>query len=366
MPFNGSNVYSPPGTDFPAVTNTLISSTHFNNVINDIATALSDCVTRDGQGALTANLNMGGFKVTNLAAGSVGAPGLYMSSDTSTGLYRSAANEIAFSISGTQRGRFDSTGLIVTGVGTFSGAVSGTVLTGSTSVITPIVDSGSTAALALKTNNGQLGFEIINSGTSGVNWQTLPSSSTPILQVSGSDKTGVIASSGTGSIFLATGAGARNVLQIVDTAASTRFIKISASTTNPTIDVSAGSLAITPAVVMASTLTILGASISIGTNPAASGTVRVPFGSSLVSRNQANSTDYALIEAQTRNSVNDVIQVGVSTSTAGVILRARSGGAAPTTSDLSASEFTVWRDTGGGTTKLYYNNAGAIQSVALA
>lgn len=71
MPFNGSNVYSPPGADFPAVSGTLIGSAHFNNVINDIATALSDCVTRDGQGALTANMLAGGFKITNVGSGTV-------------------------------------------------------------------------------------------------------------------------------------------------------------------------------------------------------------------------------------------------------------------------------------------------------
>lgn len=67
MPFNGSGVFAPPAADFPAVSGTLILATHFNNVQNDVATGLSDCVTRDGQSAATANLPMGGFRHTNIS-----------------------------------------------------------------------------------------------------------------------------------------------------------------------------------------------------------------------------------------------------------------------------------------------------------
>jgi hypothetical protein len=69
MPFNGAGSYSPPGADFPAVANTLIESAHFNNVINDIATALSTCITKDGQTTVTANIPFGGFRLTNFGAG---------------------------------------------------------------------------------------------------------------------------------------------------------------------------------------------------------------------------------------------------------------------------------------------------------
>jgi hypothetical protein len=52
--------------------------------------------------------------------------------------------------------------------------------------------------------------------------------------------------------------------------------------------------------------------------------------------------------------------------TAGVLMKARSGAGAPGTSDIPSGEWCLWRDTSGGTTKVYYNNAGAIQSVGLA
>ena len=64
MPFNGSGVYSAPGASFPAVAETLIESAKYNNVVNDIATGLSTCVTKDGQTTITANLPMAGYRHT--------------------------------------------------------------------------------------------------------------------------------------------------------------------------------------------------------------------------------------------------------------------------------------------------------------
>src|SRR5258708_132067 len=144
MPFNGAGVYSPPGADFPAVTQTVISSTHYNNVINDIATGLSLSLTKAAQQTPPPNIPFGAFRAKNVGitavAGSVGTPAINVS-DTGTGFYRSAASELAVTVAGTQRARFDGTGLIVTGVGTFSGALSTTTLTATTSVVTPRVNS---------------------------------------------------------------------------------------------------------------------------------------------------------------------------------------------------------------------------------
>lgn len=61
-----SGVYTPPGSDFPAVASTLIESAKFNNIINDIATALTLCVLKDGTQTFTAHLPLGGFKITGL------------------------------------------------------------------------------------------------------------------------------------------------------------------------------------------------------------------------------------------------------------------------------------------------------------
>lgn len=61
--------------------------------------------------------------VLGLAAGAVGTVSLYMGGDTSSGIYRSAANQVGIAISGTQRINVASGGLTVTGgLGIGSGA----------------------------------------------------------------------------------------------------------------------------------------------------------------------------------------------------------------------------------------------------
>jgi hypothetical protein len=70
MPFNGSGTFVPlPAPDYPAVTGTTISSTAYNNFTVDVmSNGLSKTLVRDGQAAMTGNLNFGGFRGTNLAA----------------------------------------------------------------------------------------------------------------------------------------------------------------------------------------------------------------------------------------------------------------------------------------------------------
>lgn len=100
MPFNGSGSFSPPGSSFPAVANTLIEASKFNAIINDIATnGLSNCITKDGQTTVTANIPMGGFKLTGLGAAIANGDAIRWQQSaagvmTTTGdiLYASAAN----------------------------------------------------------------------------------------------------------------------------------------------------------------------------------------------------------------------------------------------------------------------------------
>ena len=69
MALDGNGTYSPPAPQFPAIPNTVIYADDFNQIILDIATALSTAIFRDGQAAFTANQSMGGNKLTNLANG---------------------------------------------------------------------------------------------------------------------------------------------------------------------------------------------------------------------------------------------------------------------------------------------------------
>lgn len=67
MAFNGSGTYTLPAGN-PVVTGTTISSSWANTTLSDIASALTNCVTRDGQSPATANVPLGGFKLTGVGA----------------------------------------------------------------------------------------------------------------------------------------------------------------------------------------------------------------------------------------------------------------------------------------------------------
>ena len=69
MSFDGNGNYTvPAGTT--AVTGTVIDSADYNALLADLQTALTKALLRDGQSAALANLPMGGYKLTGLAAGS--------------------------------------------------------------------------------------------------------------------------------------------------------------------------------------------------------------------------------------------------------------------------------------------------------
>ena len=106
-----------------------------------------------------------------------------------------------------------------------------------------------------------------------------------------------------------------------------------------------------------------GTALAIGATPATAGAIRLTYAEIIRQRSADNDDDLAVAFYSTINSVKNVLRLG--DGTGGTQFTARSGGAAPTTSDLPAGQWCVWRDTGGATTKIYYNNAGAIQSVTL-
>lgn len=76
MPYNGSGTFTPYTPGNPVVSGTVISSTAFNATQSDIAAGLTNAVTRDGQSPPSANLPMGGKKLTGLAAGAIAGDSL--------------------------------------------------------------------------------------------------------------------------------------------------------------------------------------------------------------------------------------------------------------------------------------------------
>lgn len=69
MPLDGVGIFNPPEPEFPAVPNTVILSSDFNTIMNDVSTALSTAIYKDGQAIVTANIPFNSHKLTQVAAG---------------------------------------------------------------------------------------------------------------------------------------------------------------------------------------------------------------------------------------------------------------------------------------------------------
>lgn len=70
MPRNGSGGYSAPTNSWnPATVGNSATPPDFNALLSDIATAISQSIAADGQTPITANIPMGGNKLTGLAQG---------------------------------------------------------------------------------------------------------------------------------------------------------------------------------------------------------------------------------------------------------------------------------------------------------
>ena len=138
MARNGSGTYN--RAVAPYVAGTTITAATVNSEMDDIATALTESMARDGQAPATANIPMGGFRLTGLGnaiantdaaalgqvmakagdtatgalgviAGTAAAPGVFVSGDTNTGLFQPAADTLAVTVGGAEVARFGANGL---------------------------------------------------------------------------------------------------------------------------------------------------------------------------------------------------------------------------------------------------------------
>lgn len=104
MSRNGSGTYTLPAGN-PVVTGTTIESNWANTTLSDIATTLTDSLSRSGQGGMTAALR--------LADGTQGAPGLGFANETGSGLYRAGTGEVWAVVQGAQTLNLDASGVTV-------------------------------------------------------------------------------------------------------------------------------------------------------------------------------------------------------------------------------------------------------------
>jgi hypothetical protein len=77
---------------------------------NDLATGINQCINKDGSNSFTGNANFGGFRPSNIAAGTAAAPAICAGNDVDTGIYSPAANEFGISTNGLEKVRIDSGG----------------------------------------------------------------------------------------------------------------------------------------------------------------------------------------------------------------------------------------------------------------
>jgi hypothetical protein len=81
----------------------------------------------DSVNLLNASTIAAGATTVSLVSGSVGAPALNFASESSTGIYRPATGELGMAILGVNLFTLSSTGLNISGTGTFTGGISGGV-----------------------------------------------------------------------------------------------------------------------------------------------------------------------------------------------------------------------------------------------
>jgi hypothetical protein len=110
---DSAGTYSRPSGN-PVTTGTPIASTWANTLTGDLATELTDSLSRSGKGGMTAPLRC--------ADGTASLPAFSWTSDTNTGFYRIGADNIGLSLGGTKRWDFGTAGTVLTGTFDVSGA----------------------------------------------------------------------------------------------------------------------------------------------------------------------------------------------------------------------------------------------------
>lgn len=135
MPRNSSGTYSTPAGQ-PVVSGTTISSATHNALVSDLATEISDSLSRSGKGGMTAPV-----RTPN---GSLAAPTHSFTDDPDSGLLSLGANNPGLAVGGVLRQSWNSTGT----------QVNGTLDAGATTLSSLAVSGGALAAAASTTANG--------------------------------------------------------------------------------------------------------------------------------------------------------------------------------------------------------------------
>lgn len=172
MSYNGSGTFQINSTGQPVVTGTTISSTVFNAFTADIATGLTNCITKDGQQTVTANIPIGGFKLTGIGVATTTGDALSygragnLTTLTLTGALTYGGVTLTASVTGTGKMVLDTSP-------TFGGALAYTNnQNGQTSFTMTNTTSGAASEEIILLNNGAVNaqFRLLGQGftTAGV------------------------------------------------------------------------------------------------------------------------------------------------------------------------------------------------------
>lgn len=247
MSFNGSGTFQINTAGQPVVTGTVISSTAFNALTADLATGLSTCITKDGQTTPSANIPMGGFKITNLANGTNATDAVNFSQ-----LQSSAAKYLTVSGTDTITAGLTPALTVYTTGDTFSFVVANT----NTTAVTINIDSlgakaitrdGTTALAA----GDLVAGEVVMIVYDGTRFQVINPNAFTNLKVSGT--LGVTGAATLSSTLGVTGATTlSNTLGVTGAATLSNTLSVSGATTL------SSTVAITSATTIGDTLTVAG------------------------------------------------------------------------------------------------------------
>lgn len=233
MSYNGSGTFQINSAGQPVVTGTTISSTAFNALTADLATGLSTALTKDGQTTPTANIPLGGYKITGLANATLSTDAMAYGQFTAFGTpgyttTATAAGTTTLTVSSTQQQFFtgSTTQTVVLPVtSTLVLGQSFRVVNMSSGVVT-VNSSGGNAVVAMVALAEVTVTCILTSGTTAASWDI--------------QYTGHSAVTGTGSEVLATSPTLVTPTLGVASATSVNKVALTAPATGSTLTIADG------------------------------------------------------------------------------------------------------------------------------
>ena len=233
MSYQGNGTFLISTAGQPVVTGTTISSTAFNALTADLATGLSTALTKDGQTTPTANIPLGGYKITGLANATLSTDAMAYGQFTAFGVpgyttTATAAGTTTLTVSSTQQQFFTGSTTQTVVLPVTSTLVLGQnfrIVNMSTGVVT-VNSSGGNAVVAMVPLSEVTVTCILTSGTSAASWDI--------------QYTGHSAVTGTGSEVLATSPTLVTPTLGVATATSVNKVALTAPATGSTLTIADG------------------------------------------------------------------------------------------------------------------------------